>query len=81
MNSSMWSVATALVIFVAFALPAATVKAQGVGETRLTFAAAQSEKQKRAKSCRARYRDCMNLKQIPAFECQYIYRDCTNHIY
>ena len=81
MKSSMWSFVTALVIFVAFVLPAATVKAQGAGETRLTFAAAQSEKQKRVKSCRARYRDCMNLKQIPAFECQYIYRDCTNHIY
>jgi hypothetical protein len=42
-----------------------------------TFAAAQTAKQKRINTCRARYRDCRRLKQLPSFECRGIYQDCT----
>jgi hypothetical protein len=44
----------------------------------LTFAAAQTAKQKCVNTCRARYRDCMSKKQIPAFECQNVNQDCVN---
>jgi hypothetical protein len=43
------------------------------------FAAAQTAKQKCSGICRARYRDCLALKQIPSFECRGIYQDCTRY--
>jgi hypothetical protein len=43
----------------------------------LTFAAAQTAKQQCKNTCRARYRDCLSLKQIPSSECPGIYQDCT----
>ena len=42
-----------------------------------TFAAAQTAKQKCINVCRARYRDCLSLKQIPSFECRGVYQDCV----
>jgi hypothetical protein len=45
----------------------------------LTFAAAQTAKQQCIKTCRARYRDCLSLKQIPSSECRGIYQDCTRY--
>jgi hypothetical protein len=42
--------------------------------------ATQASKQKRMNICRARYRDCISLKQIPPYECQYVYQDCTRNI-
>jgi hypothetical protein len=68
-------------IFVAFALPPATLKAGDVDQRSLTFAAAQSSKSKHINVCRARYHDCLNKNQIPSFECQYIYQDCINRVY
>jgi hypothetical protein len=43
----------------------------------LFFAAAQTTKQQCINICRARYRDCLSLKQIPSSECRGIYQDCT----
>jgi len=45
----------------------------------LTFAAARTAKQQCINTCRARYRDCLSLKQIPSFECRGIYQDCTRN--
>jgi hypothetical protein len=46
----------------------------------LTFAAvAQTAKQQCINTCRARYRDCLSLKQIPSSECRGVYRDCTRY--
>ena len=44
-----------------------------------TFAAAHTAKQKCINTCRARYRDCLSLKQIPSSECRGIYQDCTRY--
>ena len=81
MKTSISSFALVVIFLVALALPAATVKARDANDKPLTFAAAQTDKQKRTNACRARYRDCVKLNQIPTFECQYIYQDCVNHIY
>ena len=45
----------------------------------LTFAAARTAKQQCMNTCRARYRDCLSLKQIPSSECQGIYQDCSRY--
>jgi hypothetical protein len=79
MKSSIWTFAVVSIIS-ALALPA-TVKARDADEKPLTFAAAQTDKQKRSDACRARYRDCLKLNQIPSFECQFVYEDCTRKIY
>jgi len=44
-----------------------------------TFAAAHTAKGKCINTCRARYRDCLSLKQIPSSECRGIYQDCTRY--
>ena len=43
------------------------------------FAAAQTAKRQCINTCRARYRDCLSLKQIPSSECRGIYQDCTRY--
>ena len=45
----------------------------------LTLVAAHSANQKCINRCRARYRDCLSLKQIPSPECRGIYQDCTRN--
>lgn len=80
MKSNIWCVTVIFVFLGAFALPPAAGKAGDTNDKPIDFAAAQSNKQKRINVCRARYRDCVSLKQIPSFECQYIYEDCINHI-
>jgi hypothetical protein len=45
----------------------------------LTLVAAHSANQKCINRCRARYRDCLSLKQIPSLECRGIYQDCTRN--
>lgn len=81
MKSSTRSLIVVSISIVAFALPPATLKADDADQRSLTFAAAQSSKQKHVNVCRARYRDCLNKNQIPSFECQYIYQDCVNRVY
>jgi hypothetical protein len=44
-----------------------------------SFAAAPTAKQKCLNTCRARYHDCRNLKQLPKAECRGIYQDCTRY--
>lgn len=43
------------------------------------IAAAQATKQQCMNTCRARYRDCLHLKQLPSFECRGVYQDCTRY--
>lgn len=43
------------------------------------LAAAQSPKKQCVNACRARYHDCLRLKQIPSFECRGVYQDCTRY--
>ena len=62
---------------VLLSLSAATLIARAAHAASLTFAAAHTAKQQCITSCRARYRDCLSLKQIPSFECRGIYQDCT----
>jgi hypothetical protein len=44
-----------------------------------TLARAQTAKQQCINTCRARYRDCLSLKQIPSSECRGIYQDCARY--
>ena len=41
-----------------------------------TFVVTQTAKQQCMNTCRARYRDCRQQKQLPSFECQNVYQDC-----
>jgi hypothetical protein len=43
----------------------------------LIFSAAQTAKQQCINTCRARYRDCLSLKQMPFSECRRGYQDCS----
>jgi hypothetical protein len=71
------------VVSVLFALPLllspGTLNARDADLAPLTFAAAQTAKQQCIKTCRARYRDCLSLKQIPSSECRGIYQDCARN--
>src|SRR5262245_18374122 len=69
------------VISVLFALhlslSTGTLNARDADLASRTFAAAQTAKRRCIDTCRARYRDCLSLKQIPSSECRGIYQDCT----
>jgi hypothetical protein len=71
------------VVFVLFAILMSSstgkLNARDADLTSVTLAAAQTAKQQCIKTCRARYRDCLSLKQIPSSECRGIYQDCTRH--
>jgi hypothetical protein len=56
-----------------------TLNARDADPASLTLAAAQTAKQKCINTCRARYHDCLSLKQIPSSECRGIYQDCTRN--
>jgi hypothetical protein len=56
-----------------------TLDARDADLGSLTFAAAQTAKRQCINACRARYRDCLSLKQIPSFECRGVYQDCTRY--
>ena len=60
-------------------LSAGTLSARDADRASLTFAAAQTTKRQCINTCRARYRDCLSLKQIPSPECRGIYQDCTRN--
>jgi hypothetical protein len=53
-----------------------TLKARDADLSSLTFAAARTAKQQCRNICRARYRDCVSLRQIYSFECREVYHDC-----
>jgi hypothetical protein len=80
MKNRNWSFAFVFLFFVALPSSAPIVWAHDADNKPLTLAAAQSDKQKHAKVCRARYRDCLSKNQVPAFECQYIYQDCLQNM-
>jgi hypothetical protein len=56
-----------------------TLNARDADIASPTFAAAQTAKQQCVNVCRARYRDCLSLKQIPSSECRGIYQDCAHY--
>jgi hypothetical protein len=55
-----------------------TLNARDADLASLTFAAAQTAKHC-INTCRARYRDCLSLKQIPSTECRGVYQDCIRN--
>ena len=68
------------VLFAALlSLSPGTLNARDADLAPVTFAAAQTAKQKCVNLCRARYRDCQKLNQIPIFECQNVYQDCMRY--
>ena len=68
------------VFFAAFpSLSIETLNAREADIAPPTFAAAQTAKQQCMNTCRARYRDCLSLKQIASSECRGIYQDCTRY--
>jgi len=71
------------VVSVLFALPLSlstgTLNAREADLASFTLAAAQTAKRQCINTCRARYHDCLSLKQIPSFECRGIYQDCTRN--
>jgi hypothetical protein len=74
------SFAVAIAIFALLpSLSAGALDARDAGLASLTFAAAQTAKQQCINTCRARYRDCLSLKQIPSSECRGVYQDCTRN--
>jgi hypothetical protein len=78
--NNLWSVLVAMGFVSLMSLWPATIKAEPADPAAKAFAASQSDKNQRAKACRARYRDCLALKQIPSFECRAVYEDCIHSI-
>ena len=66
-----------LLFAVLLSLSIGTLNARDADLASRTFAAAQTAKQQCINTCRARYRDCLSLKQIPSSECRGVYQDCT----
>jgi hypothetical protein len=56
-----------------------TLNARDANLASLTFAAAHTAKQQCMNNCRARYHDCLSLRQIPSSECRGIYQDCARY--
>src|SRR5215831_6064374 len=79
MKRSKWSFAVVSLLFaVLLSLSIGTLNARDADLASLTFAAAQTAKQC-VNTCRARYRDCLSLKQIPSSECRGVYQDCIRN--
>jgi hypothetical protein len=64
---------------VLLSLSTGTLNARDADLASPTFVAAQTAKQQCINTCRARYRDCLSLKQIPSSECRGIYQDCARY--
>jgi hypothetical protein len=64
---------------VLLSLSTETLNARDADFASRAFAAAHTAKRKCINTCRARYRDCLSLKQIPSSECRGIYQDCTRY--
>jgi hypothetical protein len=71
------------VICILFAMPlslsSGTANARDADLAFDTLAAAHTAKQQCINTCRARYHDCLRLKQLPSFECRGVYQDCTQY--
>ena len=72
------SLFTVSVFVVVFPLGSAALNARDADSAGATIAAAKISKQKCMSVCRARYRDCVSLKQIPSFECRGVHQDCVH---
>jgi hypothetical protein len=68
-----------LVFAVLSSLSIGALNARDADLASRTFAAAQTAKHHCINTCRARYRDCLSLKQIPSSECRGVYQDCTRY--
>ena len=80
MKCSKRSVAVASVLFAVLLPPSTgTLNARDADLASLTFAAAQTAKRQCINTYRARYRDCLSLKQLPSFECRGVYQDCIRY--
>jgi hypothetical protein len=80
MKCSKRSVAVASVLFaLPLSMSMGTLNARDADLASFTFAAAQTAKHQCINTCRARYRDCLSLKQIPSSECRGVYQDCTRY--
>ena len=78
MNSSTRSISVVSALFaVLLSISPGTLAARDADFASPRFAAAHTAKQQCINTCRARYRDCLSLKQIPSSECRGIYQDCT----
>ena len=77
--SKRWFAFVSVLFAVLLSLSTGTLNARDADLASLTFAAAQTAKRQCTNTCRARYRDCLSLKQIPSFECRGIYQDCTRN--
>jgi hypothetical protein len=69
----------ALTVFLSWSGGSGGLDAGDVNLGSFTLAAAQTAKRQCINTCRARYRDCLSLKQIPSFECRGVYRDCVRY--
>jgi hypothetical protein len=69
----------AVLLAMLLSLSTGTLYARDADIASPTFAAAQTAKQPCINVCRARYRDCLSLKQIPSPECRGVYRDCSRN--
>ena len=77
MNCSKRSFAFVPVLFaVLLSSGPGTLNAREADPASLTFVA-QTSRRQCINACRARYRDCLSLKQIPSSECRGVNRDCT----
>ena len=80
MKCSNRSFAVVSVLFAVLLSPSTgTLNARDADPAPLAFAAAQTAKRQCLNTCRARYRDCLSLKQLPSFECRGVYQDCTRY--
>ena len=80
MKCSKRSFAVASVLFaVLLSLGIDRLNARDADMASRDFAAALTAKQQCTNTCRARYRDCRNKKQVPSFECQNVYQDCVRY--
>jgi hypothetical protein len=69
----------AFAVVFAMLLSVGTLNASDVNVASVTLAAVQPAKQQCINTCRARYRDCRQLKQLPSSECRGVYQDCTRY--
>jgi hypothetical protein len=80
MKCSKRSFAVVSVLFaLLLSLGTGTLDARDADLASLAFAAAQTANRQCINTCRARYRDCVSLKQIPSLECRGIYQDCIRY--
>jgi hypothetical protein len=79
MKCSNRSFAASVLFALLLSLGTGNLNARDADLTSQTFAAAQTAKQQCMNTCRARYRDCLSLRQLPSFECRGVYQDCTRY--